>query len=60
MAFDTDNLLDPGSFTDPETPELLDTDLATTLDLEEAATHWDPGEINADTPASAILSLIHI
>ena len=54
MALDTDNLLDLGSLTDPETPELLETDLATTLDLEESATHWDPGEINTDTPTSAV------
>lgn len=54
MALDTDNLLDPGSLTTPEPPELLDTDLATTVGLEEADTHWDPGEINTDIPASAI------
>ncbi len=50
MALDTDNLPDQASITDAETPALLDTDLATTLDWNEDVAPWDPGEINADTP----------
>ncbi len=54
MSLDTDNILDPASITDAETPELLDTDLPTTLDLDEGGNEWDPGQIDPDAPASAI------